>query len=89
MAKTQHILFAPVYGLKLDSAVRGEIPLGRVTFISKAKIPRVRSRLGLKNTISYYRGRLGQMGHLLLDSADTYAYIRTNREQNNKDYTNE
>jgi len=90
MPKTQQLLLAPVYGLKLGRpAVNEEVKLGRVTFISTAKISKVRSRLGLKNTVAYYRGKLGQLGDQLFANADTYACIPTNRESGDKDYSAE
>jgi hypothetical protein len=47
----------PVSGLRLTEAVKEELSIERVTFISVRKLARVRKRLGLPEPISKLRAR--------------------------------
>lgn len=89
MAKFQHALFFPVYGLRITEKIGGEIKVGRVTFVRADKIPRIRKRLGLRNTISYYRSKLRSSGKHLFNIAPIYAHIHSKRERGDRDYSHE
>ena len=89
MAKSQQLLTAPVYGLRLSEQVKHEIKVGRVTFISAEKIPRVRKRLGLKHPVSHYREQLRNSQFGIFNNARTYAVIKAQRDPANSDLSSE
>ncbi len=81
------VFIAPIKGLSLAEAVNYEFKIDRVTFVSAAKLPRVRKRLGFPYRISEFRKRFSSVATHFFDDAKTFATMRLTgkgNEQNEK-----
>lgn len=89
MPRSRHSVFAPVYGLWLGPVVNDELQLGRVTFVSAEKIPRIRKRLGLYDTVSNLRKSMRDRSHGVFNNAPVYATIRNLRDPSDRNIKTE
>jgi hypothetical protein len=64
----------PISGLVLTKAVQYEYTIGRVTFVDKNKLPRIRRRFRLQETLSATKERFAPILEVV-DSASTYAVL--------------
>ena len=89
MPRSKHTIFAPVYGLELGSLVNDEIRIGRVMFVSASKIPRIRKRLGLYDTVANLRAIIRNDRYELLGNAPVYAVVINLRDPEDRDIKKE
>lgn len=78
--KTNITLSIPIYNLIIEKEIGGEIRIGDVIFVASYKIPRIRKRLGINETITSINKKI-KYTHRPLDpglfkDAKTYAFLR-------------
>ncbi len=81
MKKTDWSLFIPIYNLEISSNFGGELRIEHVSFISSAKIIRIRKKLGLTKRVSYYNNlfKSKKLNRKLFSEAKVYAFIKSKR----------
>jgi len=73
------IFVTPVAGLELTEAVRHEFRVNRVLFVSATKLPRIRNRFRIPETLASYRSRSPAISSIL-DASATLAVVRHSGE---------
>ena len=77
------VFIVPISGVKLTESVNNEFKINRVLLVSKEKLPRIRSRLGLPTPVSQMHSRYKEY----FSSSDTFAVVRQSGElKNTKNY---
>jgi len=78
--KSNWLLAIPIYNLIIEKEIGGEIKIKNVTFVAKYKIPRIRKRLGIKESISSINKMIKSAPDIfarpLFEEANTYAFLR-------------
>lgn len=72
----QWVFIAPISGLRLTSAVDNEFKVLRVTFVDRAKLPRISKRLGIPFNASETRKHITETGYFDATEAKTFAVYR-------------
>jgi hypothetical protein len=71
------VFIAPIENLVLTDAVEKEFRIGRVLFVKRDKIARIRRRLGFHQRVSDIKGsKLGKPFEIFLEKANTFAIVR-------------
>lgn len=72
-----HLILIPVFNLEIGQELNREIQIGDVVFVSTAKIPQIRKRLGFIKTISEINSKMPKETNLF-KRANTYAILKWN-----------
>ncbi len=78
---TNCTLFVPVYNLLLTKAVKHEVQIGDVIFVSVSKLPYIRNRIGLREKFSEVKKKFDSISGEFFERSPTYAVIRTHRNK--------